>query len=264
MEKSQISQPDEAEPTEANLTPSEASGLLNCPIGRLPTEIRLIIYDHVFHSTQCSLVWMITPQLHRTALLRTCRVIYDEAAELLYRGKTIIVNRPRELIDLAKLVQPQHFDQIRHIHMVFQGWNFQIRHSQSDLFVADWTHLWKMVTGIQCLQTLRIHLDLHSAHFPAEHCEICCQLLLRPLLNLGGLQVFDLVVYSTMWDVSWYESSWMSDKRPTSDTMALLRKIREEAKKPRTGKGPTGCAKDGSRSDRLLRVLLLSRDDDSI
>ena len=146
------------------------------------------------------------------SLLRTCRAIYAETADLLYRNSTFDVDDLYTFIAFTQNICPRRLRSIRRLTVqwmpVWQPLSGQdhkesiFAHTHSD---ALWAQFWSRVASLPALQELRLSIDLGrftGTSIGGGAVLIAGQKLpliltepwLLPLLNVRGLREFELAV----------------------------------------------------------------------
>ncbi|KAI4153826.1 MAG: hypothetical protein L6R39_001496 [Caloplaca ligustica] len=131
----------------------------------------------------------------RTALLRTCRQVYVEAAELLYTRSTFVIKHPHILPRFAQSIPAKRFNSIRHLCVTISlrrcGPSSAYRPGPGR-YIEEWNHLWETAAGIQHLQTLELTLrECVFRHSPDLDYPIY-RAVLEPLLKIRGLRSFHI------------------------------------------------------------------------
>lgn len=186
-----------------------------CPL----TPARWRVYDGRISGHSDSLLY---PHTHKrlpdnlsnsgAALLRTCRAIYAETADMLYQNATFDVDDLYTFIAFAKAVGPYHLAAIRSLTVQWTPmWqpltgkdhtSSIYAHTHSD---ALWTQFWALVSSLPSLQSLYVSFDLGrftGAITGGGTVVVAGQRLplvlaeswLLPLLNVRGLKEFELAV----------------------------------------------------------------------
>ncbi|KAL8857716.1 MAG: hypothetical protein Q9178_005751 [Gyalolechia marmorata] len=180
----------------------------------------------------------------RTAILRTCRQAYNEAAEMLYQRNTFIIKHQLVLQYFVERLSPQQFNNIHHMKLVlysFPGPWFS-SHAPAYYRRREWEAFWHTIAGMESLQTLSVGLNyrderkpdgIESSHLVANPPVDCCQRNLKPLLAIRGLRKFTLQfqLYHPCAIVQ------PNDIPATAETNALIERIREGALQPRIERG---------------------------
>lgn len=146
----------------------------------------------------------------RTALLKSCRQIYHEAIDLLYSTNTFVLNDIPTMMMFSKSVLRRRLNAIRSLRLVWSPRFIApypyVESNLPAIHIIDcfewggniqWTRFWEVITGMQGLKELYIHLEyqvvfrLHEESHTEEH-------ILRPLLKLRGLRRFELT-FNHIW-----------------------------------------------------------------
>lgn len=165
-----------------------------------------LLYPHTHHALLESL------SDSGAALLRTCRAIYAETANILYRYSNFDVDDLYTFIAFAKTIGPYHLGAIRRLTVQWTPmWqpltgkdhtSSVYAHTHSD---ALWTQFWALVSSLPSLQYLDLSLDLGrftGAVTGGGTVVVAGQRLplvltetwLLPLLNVRGLKDFELAI----------------------------------------------------------------------
>lgn len=174
--------------------------------GRVPGHSDRLLYPHTHDLLPDNL------SDSGAALLRTCRAIYAETADLLYRNSTFDVDDLYTFIAFAQGICPRRLRSIRRLTVqwmpVWQPLSGQdhkesiFAHTHSD---ALWIQFWSRVASLPALQELRFSIDLGrftgtivgGGRVVAAGQKLPLVLTepwLLPLLNVRGLKVFELAV----------------------------------------------------------------------
>ncbi|KAI4111254.1 MAG: hypothetical protein LQ339_000715 [Xanthoria mediterranea] len=229
------------------------SGIQQSILSRLPLELRQHVYDLVLggdrefevgisYRDPFAYKMRMSPRAHfcivdtsrtrapfRVALLRTCRQIHTEAIDLLYQGTTFIFKKPEVFKNLAAKLDPCNFDNIRHVDVRF--WDFA--HEDPSLgcdsaMVSHWKFFWSTMIGITHLRTLHVDMqyDVRMWYHSAD--QQYSRPLLEPLLALSGLREFkfNFTIHDSLFIVT-------INLPLSTQTLALIKKIREAATRPR-------------------------------
>lgn len=174
--------------------------------GRVPGHSDRLLYPHT-HERLPELV-----SNSNAALLRTCRAIYAETADLLYRNSTFDVDDLYTFIAFTNSVSPRALRAIRKLTVqwmpVWQplaGLDHKgsiYAHTHSD---ALWTQFWARVASLPALAELKLSIDLGrftgtvtgggAVVVAGQRLPLVLkERWLLPLLNVRGLKEFELAV----------------------------------------------------------------------
>ncbi|EKG14342.1 hypothetical protein MPH_08522 [Macrophomina phaseolina MS6] len=128
-----------------------------------------------------------------TALLRTCRAIYQEAVDVLYSANTFDASHPQTFVCFARTIPPQRLASISSLQVAWLSWwtplGYESERGFSDGAPIWWKPLWEIAaTQMPGLKHVRLHLHKIEKYSWREAEE----LLLRDLLPLRGLSSFNL------------------------------------------------------------------------
>ncbi|KAJ5684755.1 uncharacterized protein N7477_001100 [Penicillium maclennaniae] len=162
--------------------------------GRVPGHSDRLLYPHT-HEQLPDLV-----SDGNVALLRTCRAIYAETADVLYRNSTIDVDDLYTFIAFCESIPLRARNAIRRLTVQWMpvweplaGLDHKgsiYAHTHSD---ALWTAFWARVAGLDGLKELGLSVDL--GRFTGTKLPLVLkERWLLPLLNVRGLTVFELAV----------------------------------------------------------------------
>ena len=196
---------------------------------RLPLELRLQIYKYALGSDTIHLVDMRgdgsehhesskpvstsmiganwdplkpdpweAPNLN-PGLLRTCRQIYSEAADILYSSNTFIVDNIRAFIYFAeKCLSPRRLLVIKHLQVSIT-WRFSLllatyagqRGNPADYYSsATWRRFWKLVANNMRLTSLSIELG----YFGYDENLALDAKWVKPILEIKGIKHPDVTI----------------------------------------------------------------------
>ncbi|KAL8921651.1 MAG: hypothetical protein Q9172_003899 [Xanthocarpia lactea] len=176
----------------------------------------------------------------RTAILKTCRQAYIEAAEMLYQRNTFIIKHQLVLQYFVERLSPQQYNNIHHMKLVLYSFPSPWLSSHVPEYYRrrQWETFWHTIACMESLQTLSVDLNyrhkrkpdgVESSHLVAYPPLDCCQRNLKPLLAIRGLRKFTLQFQL------YHPGARMQDYVPeTAGTDALIERIREGAVQPRT------------------------------
>lgn len=197
------------------MTPSLTQHRHCCPLtparwrvydGRVPGHSDRLLYPHTHDKLPHHL------SDSGAALLRTCRAIYAESADLLYRNSTFDVDDLHTFIAFTRTLTPHRLRAIRRLTLqwmpVWQPLSGQdhpasiYAHTHSD---ALWTQFWAAVAALPALRELRLSLDLGrftgtitggaAVVIAGQRLPLAlAEPWLFPLLHVRGLRHFDLAV----------------------------------------------------------------------
>lgn len=231
-------------------------------LSRLPVELRLHIYEFVLApKNPVSLLFRANEELqqlfveehdshknlilsrkNKAALLRTCRQIDTETADLLYQQRIFLLHERSAFAAFAAMIGNQHLGRIRHIRLMIRRQHFHdLPVRLHDPHVSStWNKLWSTIANMRHLQTLRIEITLTVPAKMKLADDHHCRPTLEPILALRGLRGFDLK-YWVRW--IWRTppprqgSGLAISLRLPSQTLALIEEIKEAAMRPRSGIG---------------------------
>ena len=225
-----------------------ALGIERSILSRLPLELRQQIYGFVLGAKE--FVVLTSPPrnyIHdvcgfpdyrprKPALLRTCRQIHTEAADILYQCTTFTVSAAHLLPVFAERNGPLHFNKICHLCIGFVVKSESSCSYHESLDHLNWETFCSTVTSITHLRTLRISVT-YMFHFSNQSDDDrYCRPILEPLLALSGLQEFHLrltVGGRKLWK-DYRETLIIQLSDPL---LALIKKIKEAAARPRMDAG---------------------------
>jgi len=120
-------------------------------------------------------------------ILRTCRLVYTEAIDVLYSKNTFDVNGPETMISLSQTLLAHRLDAIRSLQLTWAF--FRTAHTVYDgdkiLLSGDealWKTCWAIVGGMKRVSEIRVWLSMSPAVEAARQPE---EDLLKPLNEIG-------------------------------------------------------------------------------
>lgn len=239
-----------------------AIGFSNSILSRLPVELRLHIYEFVLApKNPVSLLFRANEELqqlfveehdshknlilsrkNQAALLRTCRQIYTETADLLYQQRMFLLHGRSAFAAFAAMIGNQHLGRMRHIRLMIKRQHFHdlpVRLHEPHV-PSRWNKLWSTIAGMRYLQTLRIEITFTVPAKMKLADDHHGRPILEPILALQGLRKFDLK-YWVRW--VWRTppprqgSGLAISLRLPSQTLSLIEEIKKAAIRPRGGIG---------------------------
>ena len=203
-------------------------------VREMPEQTQWVVVDSWSDYSWKSQSWtFFHPQ--RTAIMRTCRQAYNEAADMLYQRNTFIIKHQLVLQYFVERLSPQQFNNIHHMKLVLYSFPSPWLSSHVPEYYRrrEWEAFWHTIAGMESLQTLSVELNyrdelkydgVESSHLVADPLVDCCQRKLKPLLAIRGLQKFTL-----------HSGALVKGYVPeTAGSDALIERIREGAVQPRT------------------------------
>ncbi|KAL8779969.1 MAG: hypothetical protein Q9213_006694 [Squamulea squamosa] len=234
---------------------------------RLPLEIRQEIYGYVLgreenclvalpfkiravpegHSTsrenvrnaalnQC-LITSDEPRFwpQRTALIRTCRQIYNEAIDLLYCGNIFVVKHPQIFLCFTKSIVPMRLNRIRNIRIIIEKpLCLVLTLNKVDSSVREvWESFWDAVSRIECLTSLCV--GFKYCFPPSDQIAMDAPWMdaLRPLLLLRGLLAFQLGFVAEQQQRPFASTVNLGEMPGSCQLKDLIRRIHFVARLPR-------------------------------
>ncbi|KAH8802731.1 hypothetical protein F5884DRAFT_480604 [Xylogone sp. PMI_703] len=130
-------------------------------------------------------------------LLRTCRMIYSEAIDILYSGNTFHFHDPGDIRFFSRTILPHRLASIRSLMLDWEG-NFSIFNPDNRIPKLSkeedraWRATWAIISGMQGLRELRITLKKHEFPVPkARRAQMCVPIR---EFDASALSVFELTV----------------------------------------------------------------------
>ncbi|KAL8990931.1 MAG: hypothetical protein Q9169_007995 [Polycauliona sp. 2 TL-2023] len=169
----------------------------------------------------------------KTALLQTCRHIYNEAIDPLYQECTVILECLTAFKKFMITVPPLRFAKIRHfriellrlqLHPPVHTPMLACHRDCSPSSMPQWEDLWSAVASIRDLRTFNVRIGLQIF---GRRDHRYWEDMLGPLLGLGGMKRFELEV----WLVSALELGMR--EQIDSSVLELVEKVKERARGPR-------------------------------